>query len=1052
MCIQSEFNNPVDKALANYLIEQLDENPLFQTICSVPLNLAMILNICRSMPCDQPLPDTLTGLYTKICWAYAETSIKSMEQYKGIMNLSSYQDLPQDLQQPWCLLCELAFRNIENEKYNTTGFVSNELLSFGFLKPVSEEDVAFNFIYRAFEEYLAALHLVNKESQDVQLRFIRAHSKDQTLGSYFWRFFFNIYVNEVLKTKPDNNVVIIEAIQMLSNLYHSSNNEYLLCHYSFEAKCKVVNDKVINSLSTKNDGTLPMTLYFNNASNAYECTAMIYVIESIDQEYCVEINFQKCGLNYRHVDKLASALSNESHNIEVKGLDLSDNTLDDSSVANFLCRAAATFRSLEKLFLHSCGIGSKAVSALMNALADSSSQHLRQLDLSYNPLSATCLCTIQYHIGALLKLEIFILKGSLMKDVTLGSLDSLMDTISHHCQDLRRLDLSDNYLGKPDSPDVKKMILQLTNNNRNLDLRLNEEYMPIVDENIISAVKDSIRKKGVINHIIAHGIIVGPGRSGKNTLMNRLLGKGPPDPNFISPSTGVLEKVVKVEVKNSCTVAATVSNLKFERLEYDEEALELMMSISKYHSVSSPSPKLRQKYILSKGVLEARNDSKLLHTCVNPMSSLASPNRAYQAPNLKVHQKDDSKSLEGEEMTTKSVFVHSPDAAPVELYKRALKLRRMDGLRDHLESSWSLYLTNTGGQPEFQEYLPFLISGPTVFFVTFPLHHNLHKPYTVQYQYPDGKVTKPYLSTATLLEELLQTLATISALSYTASRRESNSGDDSITESNVRPKVYFIGTHRDCLQDINAIQVIDRQLQTYVKQTSLYRQGSIQFVQSSKQMIFTVNNLSEDDADFQTLRSAVQHTVTKKCIKEFMVKCPTSWLVFSLILREKYRSHNTFTFDDCLIVARECGISSSKEMEQALSFIHFRLGLIRYFNVEELNMFVVVDPQFIFDKISELIISTFTSDLVEENEIEDFKQKGIISEELLKRVSDECSSNLHLPPLKWLLKLLNYLRIAALFQDCDTRKYFFPSALNHAPDPESEPMFSETVPPFTNYL
>ena len=44
--------------------------------------------------------------------------------------------------------------------------------------------MAFNFIHPAFEEYLAALHLVNKESQDVQLRFIRAHSKDQSLGSY----------------------------------------------------------------------------------------------------------------------------------------------------------------------------------------------------------------------------------------------------------------------------------------------------------------------------------------------------------------------------------------------------------------------------------------------------------------------------------------------------------------------------------------------------------------------------------------------------------------------------------------------------------------------------------------------------------------------------------------------------------------------------------------------------------------------------------------------------------------------------------------------------
>ena len=51
-------------------------------------------------------------------------------------------------------------------------------------------------------------------------------------------------------------------------------------------------------------------------------------------------------------------------------------------------------------------------------------------------------------------------------------------------------------------------------------------------------------------------MIVGPGRSGKNTLMQRLMGEGPPDLNKVSPSTGVLENVVKVEVKKLSAVAS----------------------------------------------------------------------------------------------------------------------------------------------------------------------------------------------------------------------------------------------------------------------------------------------------------------------------------------------------------------------------------------------------------------------------------------------------------------------------------------------------------------
>ena len=85
--------------------------------------------------------------------------------------------------------------------------------------------------------------------------------------------------------------------------------------------------------------------------------------------------------------------------------------------------------------------------------------------------------------------------------------------------------------------------------------------MSEVDNNFITNMEDSVRRKGTIDHTIVHGMIVGPGRSGKNTLMNHLMGEGPPDPDTISPSTGVLETIVKVEMKKLCTVAAAVNNL-----------------------------------------------------------------------------------------------------------------------------------------------------------------------------------------------------------------------------------------------------------------------------------------------------------------------------------------------------------------------------------------------------------------------------------------------------------------------------------------------------------
>ena len=327
----------------------------------------------------------------------------------------------------------------------------------------------------------------------------------------------------------------------------------------------------------------------------------------------------------------------------------------------------------------------------------------------------------------------------------------------------------------------------------------------------------------------------------------------------------------------------------------------------------------------------------------------------------------------------KSAIVYTPDVEPVDIFKQAVKLRGMDALREHLESSWSLYLTNTGGQIEFQEHLPLLVCGPSIFFVTFPLHHDLDKPYDVRYEYPDGRV-ETYKSPGTLLQELLQTLATINASHFT-------SGQQRQSKRRIKPKIFFIGTHKDCLPASSAEEIIQRKdelLQSCVRQTALFDQDAIQFAEHPKLLIFAVNNLSDDDDEFQKIRSAVQTTVERN---EFTVECPSSWLILSLILRAKHKSDQVLTFEECFSIARECGITDRKELNEALSFIHSKLGLVRYFNVKELNTLVVIDPQVLFDKITDLIVKTFTVENVGPKEIEDFRQRGIIPVTVMQEIT-----------------------------------------------------------------
>ena len=1004
--IQCEFSSNPEKLSS--IMTQLESNPLLGSLCNVPLNLSMI---CKS--CDDPLPSTMPELYEKLAWNLAQLKIKGYE----IQKLSNYQDLPNELQQSWSHLCQLAFKKCQADfsQAIASTYLSTELETFGLLKPavVESDEVMFSFLCPAFRYYLAVSHLTTRP-QSEQLAVIKSMHH---INPMFCRFYLSV-------TETPSSDIVSEVVQKLQHCCKD-----ILCLLSFESKNEIVDREVAKSLRTS--GSTIML----HAQNAYECMAMAHVLEKIKQPSNVEINFKSCKLKARQVSKLASVLGNRSKVIQVKGLDLSDNGLSDAIIADFFSRASSAFGSLEKLFLRSCDIGEVGLQAIIDALANSFCKSLTQLDLSFNSLSVACLECFKQHIDkdGVQKMEILILKGSLAEDINMDFLKCFATTLLTKCQRLRRLDLSGNKLSACNDPEFSAIVSQLTARlGTSFDLRLDD--MSEVEKNFLTIMEESIRTKGTINHTIAHGVIVGPGRVGKDSLLKRLTGEGPPDPSEVSPSTGVLENVVKVEVKKLCAVASDKCNLKWRKLKYDEEALELMMTTAKNYSHSSdvPRPAVTIKYIYlnkSESVEDLPQPSKIK---LDQASKQDTP-KADKPQESKSTTSDDTGNINEE---SKHMMVYHSDLAPVDVFKKAVKLRRMDGLREHLESSWSLYLTNTGGQIEFQEHLPLLVCGPSIFFVTFPLHHDLDKPYEVRYEYPDGSVEK-YSSPSSLMEEILQTLATIYTLDFVSVQIR----DEEVT---LKPTVFIIGTHKDCLKsETEEIAQIDGKIQRYVKQTSLYHQGSIQFASnfdksSETRLIFTVNNLCKDDDDFQNIRFAVQQTVEEKCHKDFMVQCPSSWLIFSLILREKHKSSRVLRLEDCFKIAQECGISSQEELTRALSFIHSRLGLVRYFDDKDLDSLVVIDPQILFDKITDLIKETFVGKNANENEIEEFRQKGIISLAVVKRISERSSEEVQLP-FTWLTKLLNHRRLAALFKDQYGEKVFFPSALCHiiskAPDP-----------------
>ena len=240
----------------------------------------------------------------------------------------------------------------------------------------------------------------------------------------------------------------------------------------------------------------------------------------------------------------------------------------------------------------------------------------------------------------------------------------------------------------------------------------------------------------------------------------------------------------------------------------------------------------------------------------------------------------------------------------------------------------------------------------------------------------------------------------------------------------LRPKVFLVGTHKDQLSTKTVsshIAKVDHQLLEAIKLTSHYK-DLVEFA-SPSQLIFTVNNFSEDDSDFKNIRSVVEHVIRRD---EFQMTSPAHWLIFSLALRN-LKDH-VISYGHCLEIARKCGLTTS-EFDEALHFIHSKMGLIRYFPYEDVKDLVIIHPQFLFDKVTELIVDTFTFEKTSKQSMDEFKEKGIFSLSLFENVSSKTNS--FIQPFQF-VKLLERLRIAAPFLMDGSRMYFFPCVLAHS--------------------
>ena len=454
--IQSEFDGDHDKA--ERLLQELTNNPLVESICSIPLNCAIVCHLWRTV--EKALPTTMTGLYTKIIFNILFRNIQKIEKYKHIGELSRFDALPEGLKESWLLLCEFAFCTMEAGdqivfsqqellEYFPQG-LDEKVLHFGLLQCTETifetgRKTAFHFLHLTFQEYLAALYLA-KQPTGTQLQFFQSMSADKfDHFSIVLVFYFGI-------ANTESGEFIYQLTETLCpTIAYIDRYAIPLCHFAFEAASQRVTEAVISSLSVQgsstyvtNEAYYAYDMTFGEPTTAHDCAAMIYILANVQGKSKIAIEFKNADITEKQVNMLTDILSDKrSAELQVTYLNIDHNDLTDECVSDLFSRASAAFsNSLVVLSMSGNNIRVDGIKSIAKALEEQSSG-LSILNLSDNPLGVSGLQVLQSLIsgGCLANLVDLNLRNADSNGEVIGP---LLETLSTGCAQLQALDISDN--------------------------------------------------------------------------------------------------------------------------------------------------------------------------------------------------------------------------------------------------------------------------------------------------------------------------------------------------------------------------------------------------------------------------------------------------------------------------------------------------------------------------------------------------------------------------------------------------------------------------------
>lgn len=495
-------------------------------------------------------------------------------------------------------------------------------------------------------------------------------------------------------------------------------------------------------------------------------------------------------------------------------------------------------------------------------------------------------------------------------------------------------------------------------------------------------------KDGHVKSYSTVALFVGAAGSGKTCSKHVLLNEKPPE---LRVSTPLVERPVKA-----------IKILNVDDLEWQQLSPAIQKEILAKFMVNIPAGAGETSDEATPMTMTSQVDVKKpsLKSRLKEFVTLLWPSKqADQMPSI--HKR-----------STKSPLEELLESSTTEIEFTKL-IEQFSGSKVPLEVNM-VYITDSGGQPQFHEVLPIFLHRTSLYIFVMKLSENLDEQPLVHYYDANGNLLcKPNLSAHTNMQILRHCISTMQ------SHKSQN-------VAGKAPNLVFIGTHKDLEHLCSETREIKNQKLTKMLLPE-FQEEVVYSNLANKELIFPLNAKLPGEKDWEVARE-IRKVITSVCTAK-PDEIPLRWYCLELKLQEIALAlgRGVMSKDECFAVART--LHFDRESFQAALHYLDELNIIFYYP-DILPDTVFTDSQGLLAIATELVKLSYELQNKDAginasgSEQQKFTDYALITMEFLESFGKH-----YVPNIFTARDLVKLFRAILVFADFSDTEYFMPCLL-----------------------